>query len=55
MDQHYGISKRFLEIAATKGEGPPFVRIGRSVKYRRADIEAWIDSCRVDPAETASR
>jgi excisionase family DNA binding protein len=24
------------------GEGPPFVRIGRAVRYRRSDLDAWM-------------
>lgn len=40
-------SKRFLELAAVRGDGPPMVRIGRSVRYRVADIRTWIDSHKV--------
>lgn len=25
--------------------GPKFVKIGKSVRYRRVDLEAWLDSC----------
>ena len=25
-----------------KGDGPPFVKMGRSVRYRRADLDEWI-------------
>ncbi len=38
----YGISKRFLEIAACKGGGPAFVKVGRLTRYRAQDIEDWI-------------
>ena len=31
--------------------GPVFVRIGRRVMYRRADVDAWIDQRRSDPRE----
>jgi excisionase family DNA binding protein len=24
-------------------EGPPFIRIGRSVRYRRTDLDDWLD------------
>lgn len=24
------------------GEGPPFVKIGSRVRYRRADLDAWL-------------
>lgn len=33
-----------------RGEGPPGYRIGRHVRYRRAAIEAWIES-RADARE----
>lgn len=26
------------------GTGPKFIRIGRSVRYRREDVLAWLDS-----------
>lgn len=26
------------------GSGPPLLRIGRYVRYRRSDVEAWIDA-----------
>ncbi len=35
-------------VTATKwrrrADGPPFVKIGRLVRYRRADLDAWIAS-----------
>lgn len=45
VEEHYGITKRFLEVAASKREGPAMVRIGRLVRYRASDIEAWIEKC----------
>lgn len=27
------------------GGGPPFVKMGASVRYRRADVEAWLTEC----------
>ena len=33
-----------LEIwRSTKREGPPYIKVGRSVKYRRSDLDAWLD------------
>lgn len=43
VEEQFGISKRYLEIAAVRGDGPPIVRLGRSVRYRIADILAWIE------------
>jgi predicted DNA-binding transcriptional regulator AlpA len=35
---------------STPVQGPPFIRMSdRVVKYRRADVERWLDSRRVDP------
>jgi predicted DNA-binding transcriptional regulator AlpA len=28
------------------GDGPPFVRLGRKIAYRVADIEMWLDARR---------
>lgn len=42
----YGISKRFLETTAMRGEGPAMVRLGhRTVRFRVFDIETWIEAC----------
>ena len=36
------LSERTLERWRVSGTGPRFVRCGRSVRYREADLEAWI-------------
>lgn len=30
-----------------KAKGPPFIKVGRLVRYRRSDVEAWLRSCTV--------
>ncbi len=36
---------RFLQARRMLGNGPPFVRISaRAIRYRRADILAWIEA-----------
>jgi hypothetical protein len=48
-----GISRRWLELAAHSGKGPPFIRISRRcVRYRRVDFLAWLDARTIDPAAT---
>lgn len=43
-----GITRRWLEIAAHRGEGPPMIKLSRRcVRYRRAEFEAWLDQQRV--------
>lgn len=44
----FGIRKRFLEIAAGKGNGPAFIKMGRRTLYRVADLQAWIAANRYD-------
>ncbi|UWR12420.1 helix-turn-helix transcriptional regulator [Sulfitobacter mediterraneus] len=44
VEDRFGIPKRFLEVSAMKREGPPIVRLGRSVRYRPIDVIAWIAS-----------
>lgn len=39
----YGLSRRWLELAALRGDGPPMVKISaKMVRYRRAEFEAWL-------------
>lgn len=43
VEARFGITRRFLELAAMRGDGPRFVRVGRLVRYRVADIRQWLD------------
>jgi predicted DNA-binding transcriptional regulator AlpA len=36
-----GLSPRTLEGWRRRGEGPPYLKVGRLVKYRPEDIEAY--------------
>lgn len=51
----YGIAKRFLELAACKGGGPVFVKVGRLTRYRVQDIEDWIAERRYTSTSDAAR
>jgi excisionase family DNA binding protein len=37
-----GVSKSFLDQARLKGNGPQFVKLGRSIRYRDEDVTAWL-------------
>jgi hypothetical protein len=39
--KRWGVSVRTLQAARVKGSGVPFVRIGRSVRYRLEDVLAY--------------
>jgi len=38
------MSRQFLEGARYRGDGsgPPYIKIGRSVRYRRSKLDAWM-------------
>jgi predicted DNA-binding transcriptional regulator AlpA len=42
VEQRFGISRRFLELAVARHNGPRFVRIGSLVRYTVKDIRDWI-------------
>ncbi|WP_414656087.1 helix-turn-helix domain-containing protein [Ferrovibrio sp.] len=31
-----------------RGNGPSFLRIGRSIRYRQRDLEVWLERCRAN-------
>lgn len=37
-----------LQAWRCRGGGPPFIRVGRLVRYRPQDVLAWIEARRVD-------
>ena len=37
-----GLKPRTVDTWRVTGEGPPFVRIGRVVRYRQSDIETFL-------------
>ncbi len=51
VESQFGLTKRFLELATARGDGPAYVRLGRSVRYRDADIREWIAGQRIHPTQ----
>ena len=39
-----GLPVRTLEMWRYRGTGPRFVKIGRHVRYRRPDVDRWLNS-----------
>jgi predicted DNA-binding transcriptional regulator AlpA len=37
-----GLSVATLEKKRVYGDGPPFLKLGRAVRYRIADLDAWV-------------
>lgn len=42
--RYLDLKKTTLEAWRCRGVGPRFAKLGRSVRYRRADLDAWIES-----------
>lgn len=41
---YLGESEAWAERARWSGDGPPYVKLGRHVRYRAEDVEAWINA-----------
>lgn len=37
-----GFSRSWLAKLRMTGEGPKFIKLGRKVRYARADLDAWV-------------
>jgi predicted DNA-binding transcriptional regulator AlpA len=46
-------SVRTLQTWRLLGRGPRYVKVGRAVRYRIADIEAWLAARAVTPASSS--
>ena len=42
--QHVGIAVPTLEKARVYGNSPPYSKVGRSVRYRLSDLDAWMSA-----------
>lgn len=38
-----GMSEAYLEQSRFRKTGMPYVKIGRSVRYRANDVQSWLD------------
>ena len=49
---YLGISEGTLSVWACTGRYQvPYLKVGRSVKYRQADLDRWLESRAVNPCE----
>jgi hypothetical protein len=49
------MSEKSLESWRCRGCGPPFIRVGRLIRYRWSDVEGWLDSRRMTSTSEARR
>jgi excisionase family DNA binding protein len=47
------LSVRQLQQWRYIGSGPRYTKAGRAVRYRRADLDAWLDASVVEPQGAA--
>lgn len=43
-----GLAVSTLEKQRVRGDGPAFLKLGRAVRYRAADLEEWLIARRVN-------
>ena len=57
---YIGMSRSFLRQDRMNGHregrtpGPPFVRIGRAIRYLKDDLGAWLEALRITPGPAPS-
>lgn len=44
--QYVGMSRRWIYRATSAGEFPSPIKIGRATRWRRADLDAWVEGLR---------
>lgn len=44
-----GVARSTLRNWRSLRQGPPFLRLGRRIRYRLADLDRWLAQHRVDP------
>lgn len=40
--EYLGITSKSLYRRRERGEGPPAVKLGRLLRFRKADVDAWL-------------
>jgi predicted DNA-binding transcriptional regulator AlpA len=49
-----GLTDPALTMMAKRGQGPPFIRLGRGVRYRRQDVIDWLNTRTIIPGAVRS-
>ena len=50
-----GLSTHGLRAMRRQGRGPAYLRLGRAIRYRIVDLDAWMTAHRVEPREAAQQ
>ena len=46
---YLGLSVKTLQARRAAHKAPPYIKVGRSVRYLKEDLDAFLAACRVDP------
>jgi len=49
------VDERTVRRWRIEGGGPPFLKLGGSIRYRNADVEAWINDNRMEKTDGRKR
>jgi DNA-binding transcriptional MerR regulator len=52
--EQLGLPPRTLRTWRSRGKGPPFVRLGKRVKYRPQDLRAFVEQRLERPGSTGA-
>jgi excisionase family DNA binding protein len=44
--RYLDLSESWLRKARMNGSGPPFIKVGRTVRYLREDLDSWLEERR---------
>jgi excisionase family DNA binding protein len=50
---YLGCSESVMRLWRSQGQGPRYFRAGKLIRYRRADLDAWIEARLCDPESAA--
>lgn len=52
--RYLNFTPAFMRRRREVGGGPAYLRIGRTIRYRIADLDAWLAAHRIDPSDRPS-
>jgi predicted DNA-binding transcriptional regulator AlpA len=53
--EYVGLSESMLAKMRCLGGGPTYLKLGRAVRYRQDDLDAWLNARRVRHSSDAAR
>jgi excisionase family DNA binding protein len=48
---YLGCSESVMRLWRSQGQGPRYFRAGKLIRYRRADLDAWIEARLCEPEQ----